>query len=257
MEESEESSRGITRQSSSSSRSRLGLLSQSHSLLNPRQGLLSQTGELLNNPTIHSQSRMGSAHSASSSRTNSVPVEQGNDSRVSVNQPSTSSARDRLDQSSSTMAEIVTDLRQTLTDTKLVLQFSLFLRTKIDRNKSDDPQYKKMSEQWLDFGNICEQVFQLPEDQNDTKINLMVEIGETFLGKPPDGYNMALQNQLNRRELKNHCKNLSEKVTSGADDSLLRDGYEYLYGKLDQKHDVFRKIYRPTTRLAALMCTLS
>eukprot|EP00090_Calanus_glacialis_P047098 TRINITY_DN9565_c0_g1_i1.p1 TRINITY_DN9565_c0_g1~~TRINITY_DN9565_c0_g1_i1.p1 ORF type:complete len:258 (-),score=98.07 TRINITY_DN9565_c0_g1_i1:37-810(-) len=257
MEESEESSRSITRQSSSSSRSRLGLLSQSHSLLNPRQGLLSQTGELLNNPTIHSQSRMGSAHSASSSRTNSVSVQQGNDSRVSVNQPSTSSAQDRLDQSSSTMAEIVTDLRQTLTDTKLVLQFRLFLRTKIDRNKSDDPQYKKMSEQWLDFVNISEQVFQLPEDQNDTKINLMVEIGEKFLGKPPDGYNMALQNQLNRRELKNHCKNLSEKVTSEADDSLLRDGYEYVYGKLDQKHDVFRKTYRPTTRLAALMCTLS
>ena len=200
---------------------------------------------------------MGSAHSASSSRTNSVSEQQGNDSRVNVNQPSTSSAQDRLDQSSSTMAEIVTDLRQTLTDTKLVLQFRLFLRTKIDRNKSDDPQYKKMSEQWLDFVDICEQVFQLPEDQNDTKINLMVEIGEKFLGKPPDGYNMALQNQLNRRELKSHCKNLSEKVTSYADDSLLRDGYEYVYGKLDQKHDVFRKTYRPTTRLAAFVCALS
>ena len=188
MEESEGSSRRISRQSSS--RSRLGLLSQSHSLLNPRQGLLSQTGELLNNPTIHSQSRMGSAHSAGSRRTNSVSVQQGTDSRVSVNQPSTSSAQDRLDQSSSTMAEIVTDLRQTLTNTKLVLQFRLFLRTKIDRNKSDDPQYKKMSEQWLDFVNISEQVFQLPEDKNDTKINLMVEIGEKFLGKLPDGYNM-------------------------------------------------------------------
>ena len=114
-----------------------------------------------------------------------------------------------------------------------------------------------MSEQWLDFVNISEQVFQLPEDQNDNKINLMVEIGEKFLGKPPDGYNMALQNQHNRREIKNHCKILSEKVTSEADDSLLRDGYEYVYGKLDQKHDVFRKTYRPTTRLAALMCTLS
>merc|ERR1719341_2130292 len=139
MEESEERSGSITRQSS---RSKFGLLSQSHSLLHPRQGLLSQTGELLSNPTIHSQSRMGSAHSASSSRNNSVPVQQGNYSRVSANQPSTSSAQERSDQSNSIMAETVTDLRQTLTNTKLVLQFRQFLRTKIDRNKSDDPQYK-------------------------------------------------------------------------------------------------------------------
>merc|ERR1712106_760489 len=170
---------------------------------------------------------------------------------------STSSAQQRSDQASSSTSEIVTDLRQTLSDTKVVLEFRLFLRTKIDRNRSDDPDHKKMSEQWLDFVNIREQVFELPEDENDTKINLMVEIGGKFFGKPPDGYNMAVKNQLNRKELINHCRNLSEKVTSEPEDTLLRDGYEYTYGKLDQKHDVFRKTYRPTTRLAAFMCALS
>jgi len=179
-------------------------------------------------------------------------------SRDKVNQATTSSGQQRSDQASSSMSEIVTDLRQTLSDTKLVLEFRLFLRTKIDRNSSDDPDYKKMSEQWLEFVNICEQVFELPEDEYETKINLMVEIGDRFFGKPPDGYNMAVKNQLNRKELINHCRNLSEKVTYEPDDTLLRDGYEYANSKLDQKHDVFRKIYnRPTTRLAAFMCALS
>ena len=258
MDEFKGSSRSVYRQSSTSStRLRLGLLSQSQSLLNPRQGLLSQTGDLLHNPSLQtSQSRMGSAHSGPSTaarRADSVPaLLPGNSqtttgSRDRVNQATTSSGQQRSDQTSSSMSEIVTDLRQTQSDTKLVLEFRLFLRTKIDRNRSDDPDYKKMSEQWLDFVNICEQVFELPEDENETKINLMVEIGERFFGKPPDGYNMAVKNQLNRKELINHCRNLSEKVTSEPDDTLLRDGYEYAYGKLDQKHDVFRKTYRPTT----------
>ena len=68
---------------------------------------------------------------------------------------------------------------------------------------------------------------------------------------------MVLENQLNRKELINHCKNLADGVTNEPDHSLLRDGYEYVYGKLDQKHDLFKKIYQPTTRLAALMCALS
>jgi len=273
------SSSSVTRLSSSSrsSRSRLGLLSQSEHLLNTRQGLLSQTEELFNNPTNNSrtnsvsghgqsttnsvQTRMGTtnSHPSEDSRTNSVSgLSQSTiNSGQSVNQPSTSSAQGVLNQSSSTTSETVTDLRQTLTDVKLMLQFRLFLRTKIDRNKSGDPEYKKMAEQWLDFVTICEQVFELPEAEIDAKIHLMVEIGEKFLGKPPDSYNMALKNQLNRKELINHCINLSARVTSEPDDSLLRDGYEYVWGKLEQKHDVFRKTCRPTTKLAALMCVLS
>eukprot|EP00092_Neocalanus_flemingeri_P018118 GFUD01019609.1.p1 GENE.GFUD01019609.1~~GFUD01019609.1.p1 ORF type:complete len:341 (-),score=104.04 GFUD01019609.1:168-1190(-) len=180
-------------------------------------------------------------------------------SSVSQPEPSTSTSTAQVvsNQSSSTRADIVTDLRQTLTDVKLLQEFRLFLRIKIDRNKSGDPDYKKMGEQWLDFVMICEQVFELPEGEVDAKIYLMIEIGQKFLGKPPDGYNMAMKNQLNRKELINHCRNLSEKVTCDPDDSLLRDGYEYVYSKLDQKHDVFRKTYRPTTMLAAVMCVLS
>jgi len=286
MEDSEDRRRSVNTGSTSSSvRLRLGLLSQSHSLLNPRQGLLSQTQELLHNPTIQRSSTMGSAQSSHSTVDITDQPHQGNGQRptgsrdttnasatftsassssnsftsATSSQASSSSGRGALTRSSSRTTTILTELRQTLNDSKLILEFRLFLRTNpnLDKNRSDDPEYKKKNEQWLDFVIICEQVFELPEDENERKINLMVEIGKKFFGRPPDGYNMALQNQVNRKELIAHCKNLSESVTNEPDVSLLRDGYEYVYGKLDQKHDLFKKTYKPTTRLAALMCALS
>ena len=129
-------------------------------------------------------------------------------------------SEDSKDQPTST----VRNLRETLANNRLMLMFRQFLRTKIDSNKSDDPDKKKTSEQWLDFVIICENVFEQAEDQTERKTNLMVEIGEKFLGKPPAGYNMALQNQLNRKELVCHCNNLSKGTIKKPDDSLLRSG---------------------------------
>jgi len=195
-----------------------------------RQGLHRQARGLLNNPTVSSDSDGGRSVSEQNQSEN---------------------------QSSSNQFETVTDLRHTLASVKLLQEFRLFLRIKFDRNKSGDPEYKKMGEQWLDFVRTCEEVFELPEEDKHRTIDLMVEIGSQYLGKPPDGYNMALQNQLNRKELILHCKALAEKVSTDPDTSLLRDGYEYVFTKLEQKHDIFRKSYRPTTMLAALVCALS
>ena len=105
-----------------------------------------------------------------------------------------------MNHQSSSSTTIVTDLEQTLIDSNLVLEYRKFLRTNpnLDKNRSDDSDYKKKNEQWLDFVIICEQVFDLPKDESERKIGLMVDIGKTFFGKPPDGYNMVLQNQLNR-----------------------------------------------------------
>ena len=82
-------------------------------------------------------------------------------------------SEDSKDQPTST----VRNLRETLANNRLMLMFRQFLRTKIDSNKSDDPDKKKTSEQWLDFVIICENVFEQPEDQTQRKRNLMVEIG--------------------------------------------------------------------------------
>ena len=151
----------------------------------------------------------------------------------------------------------VTNLRQTLDESNLRQHFRQFLRTKLDMNKSGDPDQKKTFEQWLDYVTACEEVYGLPETDTKAKADLMIKIGEKFLGKPPESHNIALRNQLNRKELQNHCTNLSEKVPGlSADVSLLKDGYEYIFSKLDQKHVIFKKTFKPPTTTLALLCSL-
>jgi len=149
------------------------------------------------------------------------------------------------------------DLRQTLEEPDTLHSFRTFLRTKLDGNKSTNSDTKKKFEQWLDFVLICQQIFSLAEDELDHRIGLMGEVGERFLAKPPLGYNIALANQLNRRELELHCKNLKEKVSLDPDTSLLRPGYEFIFSSLSKKHDVFKRTTRPSTTLQAILCSLS
>ena len=151
--------------------------------------------------------------------------------------------------------ESVTNLKLTLESDTLRGQFRTFLRTQLDQNKSDNLKHKKMFEQWLEFVILCMKVFELPETDVETKTSLMVVIGDKCLAKPPDGYNIALKSQLNRKELVNHCRSLSEKVPDlSPNQDLLKDGYEFIFGKLEQKHDIFRKTCGHTTALAALLC---
>ena len=169
----------------------------------------------------HSTTVTTDTNSSSSSSANPTSPSSTSTSSTSA---SVSSSRGRVNHQSSSSTAIVTDLKQTLIDSNLVLEYRKFLRTNpnLDKNRSDDSDYKKKNEQWLDFVIICEQVFDLPEDENERKIGLMVDIGKTFFAKPPDGYNMVLQNQLNHKELINHCKNLADGVTNEPDHSLLR-----------------------------------
>ena len=153
--------------------------------------------------------------------------------------------------------ETVIDLNSTLKSEVLREAFRKFLREKLDNNKSDNSDHKKMFEQWLDYVLICKEVMELPEDDNDQKAKLMIRIGGKFLAKPPDGYNLALKSQLNRKELEAHCAQLKEKVPELKPNSeLIKDGFEFIFGKLDSKHDIFKKSYKPTTTLAALICSV-
>ena len=81
----------------------------------------------------------------------------------------------------------------------------------------------------------------------------MMKVGIKFLGKPPNGYNIALKNQTNQKELIKHCEELSENPSLKPDISLIGEGYEYIYSKLEQRHKLFRIIYssiNPTWTLA-------
>jgi len=229
---------------------------------NKKVGLLKQFTNLLsksNSNNSKSETSMKTSSSSSSSVAASTAGTTSPQSSSSV----TSSSTAKLPPPSSnnkTMEpdpETVTELKVTLLNTKLRDKFRTFLRLKLDQNKSDNPEHKKMFEQWLEFVLICDNIFELPETEVETRTGLMIQIGTKFLGKPPDGYNLALKSQINRKELQNHCKSLEEKVPNvRPDQELLKDGYEFIFSKLDQKHDIFRKTYVPTTTLAALVCAV-
>ena len=229
---------------------------------NKKVGLLKQFTNLLsksNSNNSKSETSMKTSSASSSSVAASTAGTTSPQSSSSV----TSSSTAKLPPPSSnnkTMEpdpETVTELKVTLLNTKLRDKFRTFLRVKLDQNKSDNPEHKKMFEQWLEFVLICDNIFELPETEVETRTGLMIQIGTKFLGKPPDGYNLALKSQINRKELQNHCKSLEEKVPNvSPDQELLKDGYEFIFSKLDQKHDIFRKTYVPTTTLAALVCAV-
>ena len=203
-------------------------------------GLMTQSAKLLNNASAGAVTMPNPSPAPSSSTT-----------------PPTQPAPQASVATKKSQPEKVENLQSTLTSTKLTKEFRTFLRTKLDQNKSDNPESKKMFEQWLDFVLLCEDMFALPESQLEAKSGIIITIGQKFLGRPPDGYNMALQNQLNRKEVIAHAKSLSEKVPGlKPDEKLVKEGYEYIYSKLEQKHDLFKKSFNQTTSLHAFLCAL-
>jgi len=229
---------------------------------NKKVGLLKQFTNLLSKSNSNN-SKSETSMKTSSASSSSVAASRAGTASPQSSSSVTSSSTAKLPPPSSnnkTMEpdpETVTELKVTLLNTKLRDKFRTFLRLKLDQNKSDNPEHKKMFEQWLEFVLICDNIFELPETEVETRTGLMIQIGTKFLGKPPDGYNLALKSQINRKELQNHCKSLEEKVPNvSPDQELLKDGYEFIFSKLDQKHDIFRKTYVPTTTLAALVCAV-
>ena len=240
---------------------RVGLLTLSSNLLNikspdsPSPSESSSTSSAATDTSVPSTTTpTATSHPAKPSVPISSPV-----STQSVSSLSSSSSSKLPAKSSKKITmepETVIDLKQTLISDKLCGEFRTYLR-KLDQNKSDDLTHKKMMEQWMDYVQLCDKIFELPETELETKTSLMIQIGEKFLAKPPDGYNIALKSQINRKELLNHCKSLAERVPDlTPNEELLKDGYTFLCGKLEQKHDLFKKQYVPTTTLAALLCSV-
>ena len=120
-------------------------------------------------------------------------------------------------------------------------QFRNFLRKRLDQNENKDPSYKRKFEVWLDFILLCQTMFRLPLSEEDVQFSKLMAIGKLFLGKPPFGFNMAVGSQYKRRELESHCLLLQENFPLlKPNPNLVKECYEYIYMKLDQKYEIFR-----------------
>lgn len=152
---------------------------------------------------------------------------------------------------------VVKDLTSTLNSETLTAEFRGFIRSQLDRNKSGDPGTKLKMEVWLDLVLHCEKMFSLAESDVEERTRLMVQVGTVFLAKPPDGHNIALSGAQGRRDLIAHCEAIRIGAVLDPDLELLRTAaYNFVWTKLEQKHDLWKKIRNPPTRLHALICSL-
>jgi len=91
---------------------------------------------------------------------------------------------------------------------------------------------------WLDLVLLCQSIFSLPEAEESERRKLMIQA---------------------RRQLEQHCHTLlsTEGNSVQADLGLLRKAaFEFVWQKLEEKHDAWRTARAQPTRLQALLCAL-
>jgi len=149
------------------------------------------------------------------------------------------------------------DLEGTLGCDLLCEEFRVFIRKQLDKNRSPDPKQKQKMEVWLDLVLHCQKIFSLPESEVEERIRLMVEVGTVYLAKRPEGHNIALPGAQGRSDLVAHCEALRLGTLFSPDLVLLRNAaFNWVWSKLEQKHDLWRKLRNPPTRLQALCMLL-
>lgn len=112
---------------------------------------------------------------------------------------------------------------------------------------------------WLDLVLLCQSIFSLPEAEESERKKLMIQVGKVYLAGPPEGHKVALPGAAARRQLEQHCHTLesTEGNSVQADLGLLRKAaFEFVWQKLEEKHDAWRTARAQPTRLQALLCAL-
>jgi len=148
---------------------------------------------------------------------------------------------------------IVKNLNGTLANCSLCQEFRDYLIL-LD-SKIPKPKFQV----WLDLVLLCQSIFSLPEAEESEKRKLMVQVGKVYLAGPPEGHKVALPGAAARRELEQHCQALDsdEGNSIPADLPLLRRAaFEFVWQKLEEKHDAWRASRAQPTRLQALLCAL-
>lgn len=151
---------------------------------------------------------------------------------------------------------LVRELEGSLGHPGLRQEFRKFLREnpRMDNNKSQDPATKMKMEVWLELLLHCQQLFSLPESEEQRRKSLMAEVGTVFLAK--DGHNVALPGAQARRELVAHCSAVAREEVTPDLELLRRAAWNFVWGKVEQKHDVWRAARGQATTLAQLCALL-
>lgn len=99
-------------------------------------------------------------------------------------------------------------------------------------------------------------LYNLPQSDEASLVQGLVIIRSNYFTCPPT-QKLSITSQVALKAFSEHLKALEEAKVTKPDLELSRPVFEDAYRKLQQKHDVFKKNYKPSMNLHALLCLLS
>jgi len=134
--------------------------------------------------------------------------------------------------------------------------FRKFLRN-LDKTASAAPEVKGRFERYLDLVMALRQLYGLPQSATAAeKRSLLTSIHAKFFACPAKE-RLAITSQVALKSMADHLAELDKSPVATPNAEVTRPVYEDAYRKLQMKHDIWKKNYKPDMSLNALLCLLS
>ena len=111
-------------------------------------------------------------------------------------------------------------------------------------------------ERYLEFVKVMKQVYALPHSESSQQLRMLLDIRRDYFACAPAA-RISVTSQVALRNMSGHLNELFEGKVTVVNLDLTRAVFEDAYRKLQQKHDVFKKNYKPSMTLQTLLCLLS
>ena len=113
-------------------------------------------------------------------------------------------------------------------------------------------------ERYLDFSSYCQQLYSLSASNSEDAIRShLISMRRDYFSCPASE-RIAIMSQVALKRLADHLRSLEEDPGRERPNlELTRPVYEEAYRKLQMKHDLWKKNYKPEISLNALLCLLS
>ena len=147
------------------------------------------------------------------------------------------------------------ELEATLEDDHLIGLFRAFLR-QLDGKSKAAPEIKGRFERLLDFILVQKRLYALPEGDVSAQRQLLLDIRSQFFACSPT-QRLSVPSQVALKAMASSLTRLMQSADEAPDLKITRPVFEDAYMKLQDKHDIWKKNYKPSLSLNAILCLLS
>lgn len=134
--------------------------------------------------------------------------------------------------------------------------FRKFLRN-LDKTASAAPEVKGRFERYLDFVISLRQLYALPQSATAAEKRAILAAINAKYFTCPAKERLAVTSQVALKSMADHLAELDKSPAATPNAEVTRPVYDDAYRKLQMKHDVWKKNYKPEMSLNALLCLLS